>query len=206
MSDVTITITGNAEIPSLPIAVQNAFNLIGSNIAIGAQLDVLGKYTGVSRSGAGFAGPIILDDADFLQLIRLAIVTNSEGSDLGTIENLLNQFFPNGEILVFDYQNMRMSYLINSSIGSQELVQLFVTEGLLPKPMGVQLAAPIYSNNLKFFGMVSASTVAAYAAQNSVSVNTAANAVMAADNITPLNTAAAPSTTVWLSAELGVSV
>lgn len=151
-ASVAITLAITETDVTLPIAVQNAFNLSGPNTAQGVQLDVLGKYAGVSRNGNGFTGPITLSDADFLTLIQLATITNSAGSDLATIQNLLFQFFPN-EVLVFDYQDMRMSYLITSSIGSQNLVQLFVTEGLLPKPMGVQLATTIYVPVItSFFG------------------------------------------------------
>ena len=138
----------------LPTQVENAFNVLGSQIAQGVQLDVIGKYAGASRSGVGFNGsPITLSDSDFLTLIQFAIIKNNSGSSLATIESLLFQYFPD-EVLVFDYQNMQMSYLINSSIGSQNLVQLLVTEGLLPKPMGVALASVIYAPIITaFFGM-----------------------------------------------------
>lgn len=127
----------------LPAAVMNAYNLFGANTAVGVQLDVLGKYAGVKRSGFGFSGPITLDDTDFLTLIQLAILKNSAGSSLATIQSLLNQFFP-GEILVFDYANMHMSYLVSSTLGSQNFIQLAISEGLLPKPMAVALAATIF--------------------------------------------------------------
>lgn len=130
--------------------IQSAFNI---STASGQQLNILGKYAGVSRSGNGFYGPVTLDDADFLTLIQIAIIQNSAGSSLLAIQQLLNEFFP-GEIYVFDYRNMNMSYLINTSIGSQNLVQLFVTEGVLPHPMGVGVsvvAAPVIN---EFFGFV----------------------------------------------------
>lgn len=148
---VTITIAETDV--TLPVAVQNAFNLIGPNPAVGAQLDILGKYAGVTRTGAGFEGqPITLGDADFLQLINMAILKNNAGSSLATIQQLLNQAFP-GDVLVFDYQNMQMSYLFSTAIGSQELVQLFITEGLLPAPMAVAVAAVIYAPIINtFFG------------------------------------------------------
>lgn len=138
---------------TLPLAVQDAFNLIGDNPAVGDQLDILGKYAGVSRIGIGFNGQIItLTDADFLTLIQMAIVTNNSDASLETIQNLLAEFFPEN-ILVFDYQNMRLSYLISTAIGSLDLVQLFITEGLLPKPLGVQLAITIYTPTITdFFG------------------------------------------------------
>lgn len=128
----------------LPTQVMNAFNLMGADPAEGVQLDVLGKYAGVGRTGNGFNGPITLSDSDYLSLIRMAIVQNNSGSSLADIQNLLNGFFPN-QILAFDYANMRMSYLVNSSIGSVDLMQLFINNNLLPKPMGVQLAVVIYS-------------------------------------------------------------
>jgi Protein of unknown function (DUF2612) len=145
----------------LPTQVQNAFNLTGSTPAQGVQLDVLGKYAGVSRNGYGFNGTAItLSDADFVTLIQMAIIRNSAGSSLSTIQALLAQFFP-CEVLVFDYQNMQMSYLISSSIGSQNLVQLFITEGLLPKPMAVSLGLPIYAPVITmFFGFRTYSLVA----------------------------------------------
>ncbi len=126
----------------LPIAVQNAFNMDGS--AQGVQLDVLGKYVGVSRNGVGFQGQnISLNDADFLILIRMATIKNSAQSDLSTIQDFLFMYFPN-EIFLFDYQNMQISYLIKSSLGSVNLIQLFIKEGLLPKPMAVSIASVIY--------------------------------------------------------------
>jgi hypothetical protein len=189
----------------LPLAVQNAFNMDGT--AVGVQLDVLGKYAGVTRNGYGLQGqPISLNDTDFFKFIQLAVLTNSAGSDLNTIQALIEIYFP-GELFVFDHKEMRMSYLINSTVGSQNLVQLFITEETLPKPMGVQLAAPIYSSNLKFFGMVSARDVAAYAAQNSLSIAAAANAVAAANNIWQFNSASGTRVSgTWLSAQLGVAL
>jgi len=138
---VTVTITEVDE--TLPVAVQNAFNLTGDNPAQGVQLHVIGKYAGVTRSGNGFTGPITLDDTDFMTLIQMAIIQNNAGSSLADIQNLLNRYFP-GKILVFDYANMRLSYLISYTLGSLDLIQLFVTEKLLPRPMAVEIASIIY--------------------------------------------------------------
>lgn len=136
----------------LPISVQNAYNMTGSGISQGVQLDVLGKYVGVTRTGQGFTSLITLSDADFLIFIQMAIISNSAGSSLATIQGFINQFFP-GQVLVFDYQNMHMSYLISSTVGSQDLIQLLITEGRLPKPMGVSLSVVVYVPIIdKFFG------------------------------------------------------
>ncbi len=152
----------------LPTQVMNGFNLTGASPAVGVQLDVLGKYAGVSRNGYGFNGPITLNDADFLTLIQMAIIRNFSGSSLFDIQALIAQFFP-GSILVFDYQNMQMSYLISSTVGSQDLVQMFVVQKLLPKPMGVGLANVIYAPIVTtFFGF----RTYALAAHNSSPFNT----------------------------------
>lgn len=148
---VTISIVETDE--TLPLAVQDGFNLInGTTIAVGTQLDFLGKYVGVTRTGNGFTQPITLNDSDFLQLIRMAISKNSSGSSLATIQSFLNMFFPN-EIFVFDYQNMTMSYVISQNVGSQDLVQLFITEGLLPVPMAVQVTV-LYPPTAKLLSFV----------------------------------------------------
>jgi len=125
----------------LPAAVRDAFNL---ETAEGVQLDLLGSYAGVVRSGNLTDGTAInLTDDDFRQLIKMAITTNSSGSSLYDIQVILNTFFA-GQIFVFDLANMQMNYFLNSEVGSLELVQMFVLQNLLPKPMGVQLASLIF--------------------------------------------------------------
>lgn len=134
---------------TLPLAIQNAFDL---NTAVGVQLDTLGKYAGVTRVGQGFTAPIVLDDTDFRSLIRMAVLTNSAGSDLYTIQSVILTFF-GADMLVFDYQTMRLSYLVNSAIGSRDLLEMAIVQGLLPKPMGVQLSTTIFNDVIDtFFG------------------------------------------------------
>ncbi len=135
---------------TLPVAIQNAFNVTGDNPAVGVQLDVIGKYVGVSRTNRGFSTQITLNDQDFTTLIQLAIIQNSAGSSTYEIVNLLNQFFPN-EIFMFDRQTMEIDYYVSSSVGSQDLVQVFITEGLLPRPMAVRIRAIIYFPDVSIF-------------------------------------------------------
>lgn len=147
--EIEITISEVDE--TLPVAVQNAFNLLGDNIAVGVQLDVLGKYAGVTRDGYTLSGPVTLDDSDFYSLVKLAIARNSAQSSLAAIQAIIHMFFMN-QVLVFDYANMQMSYLISSSLGSQDFIQVAISEGLLLKPMAVGLTviyAPIID---AFFG------------------------------------------------------
>jgi len=131
----------------IPTQVQDAFNL---DDCVGDQLDIIGKYTGSNRSGNGFTAPITLSDDDYRQFIRICIVSNHNESSLHAIQSLINGFF-GLNILVFDYQNMHMNYFINYSVGSQDLIQMFITERKLPKPMGVRLAA-VYAPTTSFFG------------------------------------------------------
>jgi hypothetical protein len=134
----------------LPAQVRDAF-VIGN--AIGVQLDILGKYAGVTRRGKRMDGSaIVLNDVDFTSLIKLAIIRNNSGSSLYDIQRLLATYFL-GEIYVFDHLTMQLSYEINAAAISSDLAEMFITEGLLPKPMGVQLASVVYVPDIsKIFG------------------------------------------------------
>ncbi len=125
----------------LPTKIQGAFAL---ESAVGVQLDVIGKYVGVTRDGYSFTGPIVLNDADYRTLIKIKIIQNNSGSSLATIQQFLFDNF-NMTVFVVDYQSMRLSYLIDPAIGSLELAQVLVTKKLLPKPMAVQLSSIIYT-------------------------------------------------------------
>lgn len=131
----------------LPMNIEQSFDL---ETATGNQLDILGKWAGVSREGFSFSGPLVLDDNDYRKIIRLKIIKNSSGSSLAEIKELLFQYFTNF-IRVFDYKDMSMSYYINSSFGSQELAEFFINKDLLPAPMAVGIGSIIYHPTLKFF-------------------------------------------------------
>lgn len=139
---------------TLPLAVQNAYNLTGPNTAVGIQLDVIGKYAGVTRVGAGINGQIItLNDAEFLLFIKMAIVQNNSGSSLYDIATNMFNFFGT-EIIPVDTANMNLTYLV-SSLVSDDLLELFITENLLPHPMGVGVSIIIYAPVINsFFGFV----------------------------------------------------
>lgn len=132
---------------TLPLLVQNGFNLLGSNIAVGAQLDILGKYVGVSRTYAN----LDLSDADFLTVIQFAIVQNNSGSSLATIQSNLNQFFPD-QFIAVDYQDMTMSYIFNSNLVNLNVLSVLLNEKLLPRPMAVGLTVIIIPHITSLFG------------------------------------------------------
>ncbi len=128
----------------LPLAVQDAFGL---ETAVGVQLDVIGKYQGVTRYGYDFSGAVTLTDDDFRQLIKIAIVQNASNGSLASIQSLLALFFP-GTIYIFDYKDMRISYFIDSDATSESLAQFFIKQGRLPKPMGVGLGLVLYLTSI----------------------------------------------------------
>lgn len=150
--DVSITVTETDLI--LPLAVQNGYNLIGDNIAEGAQLDVLGKYVGVSRNYPG----VVLDDDEMLTSIRFAISKNSSQSSLETIINLLESLFP-GDFIIIDYMTMRISYIFNSSVVNPDLVTVLIAGGLIPKPAAVGATVILTPVIDQFFGMSSYSAL-----------------------------------------------
>jgi hypothetical protein len=133
---------------TLPLAVQNAFDI---NTAIGVQLDILGKYTGVVRTISTPNKTITLSDDDFRTLIKFAVVQNNSGSSLGIIESNLNQFFE-GKFIVTDYKTMNMSYIFAQSIGSSDLFTALVQEKLIPKPMAVGFTIINPPDITQFFG------------------------------------------------------
>lgn len=138
---------------TLPLAVQNGFNLTGDNTAVGVQLDILAKYLGVKRTAAYNQSQITLSDDDFLTLMLFAARRNTMGSSLADIWQLIEDFFPD-QISVYDYRNMFMSYFIDSAIGSQDLPRMLLAQDLLPRPMTVGLSviyAPFNPNS--FFAM-----------------------------------------------------
>lgn len=150
-SSLGISITLSEIDQTLPLAVQNGFNMIGSNPAVGVQLDVLGKYVGVSRTSGSNMGTITLDDADFLTLIKFAAIQNNSGSSLSTLETNFNIFFP-GQFIITDYKNMYLSYLFNTALGSSNLFQALINENLIPAPMGVGTSVAVVPAVNVFYG------------------------------------------------------
>lgn len=133
----------------MPVEVQEAFNI---ETAVGVQLDTLGKYTGVSRTGYTLTGPVTLDDEDYRKLIKLVIIKNNSGSSLATIQSLLAMNFP-GQILVSDNQSMGLSYVLLESLGTPDLLEILTSGAYLPAPMGVSVSVtviPVHEN--PFFG------------------------------------------------------
>jgi hypothetical protein len=138
----------------MPLAVQNGFNIKSTlgRTAIGAQLDMIGEYVGITRVQYSPI-QVTLDDADYLILLLMTIIKNNSGSSLATIQTLLAQFFP-GQAYVGDTGNMTLSYVLLTSLGSTALLDVLQQPGILPAPMGVGVSVSIVSSLAKnFFGL-----------------------------------------------------
>lgn len=141
----------------MPDAVQNAFSV---DTAVGVQLDVIGKYVGVTRVNypSSTSVPISLDDADFRTLIKMVIIKNNSGSSLATIQSLVAATFP-GEIFVSDNADMGLNYVILESLGSTNLLDVLQTGNYLPAPMAVQVSVTIVPDiTHPFFGFITYSS------------------------------------------------
>lgn len=132
---------------TIPIAIQNAYNIDPSlgETAKGAQLDVLGKYVGVTRRVRLLNGQYVdLNDSDMLAYIRLCAVITHLGSPLRDIDEGLNASFPD-VLYAVDNFDMSMDYLVNNELVSGVLLDVLIAQNKLPKPMGVRLSNVIYA-------------------------------------------------------------
>lgn len=129
---------------SILVKIREGFNIV-DRIAEGNQLEVLGKYVGINRSGPGAISKqqINLEDPEYAQLIKLKTALNNLGSSLAEIDDFIDAFFP-GQLRLTDLGSMKLQYLVTSAFGSRELLERVLYEKLLPKPMGVTLAAVLY--------------------------------------------------------------
>lgn len=146
-SETVKTFVGPYIMDQLPVASQNAFDL---ETAIGAQLDVIAKYVGATRYGYDNAGAKTLTDAELRTYIKLCITKNSSQSTLYYIQGYLLSYFE-GQIRVYDYKTMRISYLLDSSVISTSFAQFLVQVEALPKPPAVQQSSVISYPDLDWF-------------------------------------------------------
>jgi hypothetical protein len=129
------SIAENVILYDLLVSIQNGFNI---DTAIGKQLDILGKYTGVSRELYSS-----LSDDDYRFLIKMAIVKNSTNGSLKEIDDLFYLFFT-GKVIVFD--NYDMSITITYDPFIEDIITIAKNNGIIPKPLGVKLTLVRFSD------------------------------------------------------------
>jgi hypothetical protein len=78
-----------------------------------------------------------LTDDEYRYMLKLKLALNSSNNTLYEIQNILFDFF-GYDIIAYDLKNMTISYSVLASTSYFAL--LAISQGLLPKPMGVGLA------------------------------------------------------------------
>lgn len=133
----------------LILDVINGFNL---ETAVGKQLDILGKYIGLSRNvkeKVSSPATVILTDDQYRLLLKLKLVCNTSYSATSQIRNALFQIFPN-DIRVFDNRTMEMEYQLSEMFNGLENV--IIAEELLPFPMGLGFNVIVVPDLLQLYG------------------------------------------------------
>ena len=118
----------------------NLISVFDLDTAIGNQLDILGRLTGVSR-GLPFepdSGSRTFSDEDFRLLIRARILQDHwDGTNAGLV-TILQTLFPDSGMTFSDEQDMTVSVKAPSDIPAVQLEML--EHGLLlPAPPGIRL-------------------------------------------------------------------
>jgi hypothetical protein len=119
----------------MPLAIPQAFVLANAE---GQQLQFLGKIVGAQNFGLNLSGQFItLTDAQYRLLIYAVAARNQLRATNGNIDVFLNQYF-SGILTVTDQLGMAMTFNYLPEFGTVPWAELFITQGYLPRPLGVQ--------------------------------------------------------------------
>lgn len=110
----------------LLLQLYNAFNV---DTAVGVQLDAIGKFLGIDRSG--------LSDDDYRLLINFKIVVDNGGHSMKDIDNILYEFFGK-DIVCHNNQDMSLTYILVNEYSN--LIPVILANNLLPMPLGVGIS------------------------------------------------------------------
>jgi hypothetical protein len=92
-----------------------------------------------------------LTDQELRDLIRLKIGQNSINHSPGSIDDIIQEFFA-GDAIFTDNLNMTISYIFDE--GVQRLVQIAVSQNVLPKPMAVGITTSFVPDIDNIFGSI----------------------------------------------------
>ena len=130
----------------------------GFNIdtAVGKQLDILGKYIGLSRNVKTIlsdTGSTVLDDSDYRLLLKFKLLSNITFASTAQIRNALYELFPRS-VRVYDNRDMTYEYVVSTQF--QNVIGVILAEELLPLPMGVGYNVIIISDDVdEYYGFSS---------------------------------------------------
>ena len=133
--------------PIMPLALANAFDV---TTATGQQLQFLAQLVGCVNNGYNLSGQFVtLTDAQFSLLIQAKGAYNRLRGTTQAIQNFIAQYF-SGILRVSDDLNMKMTYTFLIPLNSLPWVELFITQGFLPRPLGVRMGTIIYPSGVYF--------------------------------------------------------
>lgn len=145
-----VTVLDPDAAPILPLAIIPAFDIA---TAVGQQLEFIAEGIGAVNSGLNLSGQFVtLNDTNYRLLLQAVQGRNFMVATTESIQAFIALFF-SGILRVKDELNMRMSYQLLVPIGSLPWVELFITQGFLPRPLGVEMSLSI--NPVSFFGCIS---------------------------------------------------
>lgn len=109
------------------------------DVAIGAQLDMLGATVGANRTvtfqPSNGVSPV-LDDATFRLYIKAKIAQNQWDGTLPKLYPIWSNLFPDGNIIIIDNQNMTVDITLTGTFTS--IIQDLIVNGyIVPRPEGV---------------------------------------------------------------------
>jgi hypothetical protein len=130
------------------VQLDTAFDL---DYAEGVQLDTLGVIAGVSRTvpfqPSGGVSPV-LDDATYRILIKAQIAQNQWDGTVGSLQEIWQELFPGGTIIIADNQDMTADIILIGSFTS--IIQDLIINGMIvPRPQTV-LYSFVFGNLPKF--------------------------------------------------------
>lgn len=135
--------------PILPLAILPAFDI---NTAVGQQLKFLAQASGVTNTGFDlFGNNVTLDNDQFRILVRMAVARNYIRATLPEILHFVLTYFP-GILTVMDDLFMNMTYYYSAPIGSNLPAEMFINQGLLPRPLGVNADVVVFGYD--YFGFL----------------------------------------------------
>lgn len=126
------------------LSIINGFNI---ETAVGKQLDILGKYIGISRDYIKDGAVTLLTDDEYRVLLKLKIACNTSNLSHGSIDRSLYDLF-GSDVRMDSVGNMEMTYFVPFDF--EPVVIAAIQKNALPRPMGVEVHYVI-EDKKKFF-------------------------------------------------------
>jgi len=115
------------------------YQALDLQVAIGAQLDVIGTIVGVGRvlpfqPSLGLSP--VLDDSTYRTLLKAQIGRNTWNGTIDGLQALWQSLFPGGTIIIADHQDMTFTVILYGAF-SPIMVDMIEHDLIVPRPEGV---------------------------------------------------------------------